>query len=237
MPWKLLIAYGLGYFALHFGLLFTGMRLGVSAGLASLVLQTQVFFTIGLSYWLLKEKPTAWKLSGAFLAFLGIVIVSAHTNAELSFFGLIFILMAAVSFASGNLISKKIGSIDPLALVVWGNLVAIPPMLVVSLLWDGHEPMISSLTQISFQSVISLFYIVYLSTLLGFSVWSFLLSRHPAASVAPFTLLVPVFGFFGSMFILGESLPLWKIEAAILVVSGLAINVFGPQLRKLARVG
>jgi len=233
---RLLLAYGLCYFTLHFGLLFTGMRLGVTAGLASLVLQTQVFFTIGLSFWFLKERSSSWKLAGAFLAFLGIALVSFHTDAELSFFGIVFILMAAVSFASGNLVSKKLGAVDPLALVVWGNLVAFLPMLLICLLWDGWTSVSNTLVNLSPQSMISLFYIVYLSTLLGFSLWSFLLSRYPAASVAPFTLLVPIFGFLGSRLILDEPLFLWKIEAAILVIGGLAINIFGPQIQKRLRI-
>lgn len=230
---KLLVGYGLSIFTLQFGFLFSGMKLGVPAGLASLVLQTQVFFTIGLAAFLMKERPPFFKILGALIAFGGISIVGFHTDGDVSLVGLILLLFGAASWAIGNLVSKKIGPTPALGLVVWGNLIATPPMILFCLMTEGIDLAVFSLSQISMSVVGCMMYIVYASTLIGFSLWSFLLSRYPAATVAPFTLLVPIFGFLGSMIFLGEPMPMWKLHTALLVVIGLAVNLFGHRLKKL----
>ena len=235
--WPLLISFGLVLFAFQFSFLFCGMEAGMSPGLASLVMQFQAFFTIGLSAWLFRDKPNAWKIMGAVISFLGIVIVGLHTQGEITPLGLILTLLGSLSWAGGNILSKKIGPVNPLALVVWGSLVASPFLIIVTLALEGPAKISDSLQHISWASIGAIAYIVYLSTHLAYSLWSFLLNRYPAGTVAPFTLLVPVFGFVGSMMFLGEAIPGWKLLAAALVVLGLVFNIFGEKiyLRLFAR--
>lgn len=231
--WEIAL-YGLLIFAMQFGFLFTGMKLGVSAGLSSLVLQTQVFFTIGLSMLALGERPTVWQLTGAALAFIGIaLIVMQGSGADVTLLGLGLLIAAAFSWGAGNIVAKRIltrsGGSDMLGLVIWGSLFAIPPLLLTELLLEPGGLM-ASLSNLDWVSVGSIAYIVYLSTLFGFAVWAYLMSLYPVAMVAPFTLLVPIFGFIGSAIVFGEAIDDWKLAAAALVIAGLAVNLFGPRL-------
>ena len=234
VPLSMIAAYGLLIFALQFGFLFTGMKIGMSAGLSSLILQLQVFFTIGLSMILLGERPTSWQLAGAVLAFSGVGMVALHIGGDVTMIGLLLLIAAAAAWGGGNVVSKQISqraaaAPNVLGLVVWGSLFALPPLLAVALVLDP-EHFISSFTGLDWVSVGSIAYIVYLSTLFGFAAWSGLLARYPVSTVAPFTLLVPVFGFLGSAVLLGEPLQGWKLGASSLVIAGLCINLFGPRL-------
>ncbi len=232
-PLSLIFLYSLFIFALQFGLLFTGMKVGMSAGLSSLILQLQVFFTIGLAVPLLGQKPTLWQGIGALVSFGGIVVVAAHVGGDVTAQGLILLIAAAAAWGAGNIISRIIsnryGSEDMLGLVIWGSLFAVPPLLAVALLIDP-QGFVQSFTHLDWVSVGAIAYIVYISTLFGFAAWSWLLSRYPVGTVAPFTLLVPVFGFLGSAVLLGEPLQNWKFAAAGLVIAGLLINLFGARL-------
>jgi O-acetylserine/cysteine efflux transporter len=230
VPWRQLVVYGVTMFGLHFGFLFLGMRLGMSAGLTSLTIQTQVFVTIALAAFALKERPTPAQILGAAIAFGGLALVGVHTGGDVSLAGFLCVLLAACSWGYANLISKRLGKVNALGLVVWGGLVVPLPMLTASALFEGPELIGRSLTHVGVWPALSLAFIVYVSTLVGFSLWSWLLARHAAAVIAPFALLVPVAGMLSSALVLGEALPVWKFQAAGLVIAGLAVNVFGPRL-------
>jgi O-acetylserine/cysteine efflux transporter len=230
VPFRSVMAFGLVMFVFQFALLFSGMYAGTTAGMASLVLQVHVFFTVALAVVFLAEQPSVWQIIGALTAFSGIGLVAAHTGGEISALGLILIGAAAASWGIGNLIAKKLGKVDMLALVVWGSLVAWPPLLLLSYLLEQGSWSLEGMAHLSWPTIGAVGYIVYLSTLLGFAVWSWLLSHYPAATVAPFTLLVPVFGFTSSALALGEPLYPWKLAAAILIIAGLCINLTGARI-------
>lgn len=225
--WKMLFYYSLTLIVLDFCFLFTGMYIGVSAGMASLTLQTQVFFTTILAMIFLKERMNKAQILGSSIAFMGIIYVAFHTGGDIKLSGLILVELAAFSWAIGNLVSKKIGRVDMLSLVTWGSLLSLPFLLSLSLVLESHLWNIHSLLNLSWKSMGAIAYLVYPVTLFGFAIWSWLLSRHPATTVAPFTLLIPIVGFSSSALLLGESLPSWKIIAAMIVITGLVINLYG----------
>lgn len=228
---RMVLAFGLVMFTLQFALLFCGMQAGTTAGLASLILQLQVFFTIALAVVFLAERVTVWQIGGALTACSGIGFIAVHLGGEISMQGLVLILGAAASWGLGNLIAKKLGKVDMLALVVWGSLVAWPPLLFLSFLLESSRwGEMGRLSELSGLTLGAVAYIVYLSTHLGYAVWNGLLSRYPASIVAPFTLLVPLFGFAGSALVFGEPLYGWKINAAMLIIAGLCINLFGARI-------
>lgn len=234
IAWRQLLLYGLTMFALQFSFMFLGMKLGVSAGLASVMLQLQVFVTLALSAVFLRERITTLQIAGSLIAVAGFVVVAAHSGGDVSLVGLACVLLAAVSWGYGNFMSRGLGKVNPLALVVWGGLVVPLPMGLASLAFEGPAIVRQSLTHVGPTAVLALAFIVYVSTHVGYSLWSWLLARHPASTVTPFALLVPVFGLLSSSLALGETLPAWKMQAAALVMAGLALNVFGPRLRTLA---
>ena len=175
---------------------------------------------------------------GALVAFCGIGVVAAHVGGDTSLEGLLLLIAAAAAWGAGNIVSRIIsdryGSEDMLGLVCWGSLFAVPPLLGVALILEP-EAFVRSFTHLDAVSAGSIAYIVYISTLFGFAAWAWLLGRYPVATVAPFTLLVPVFGFLGSSVLLGEPMEGWKFGAAALVIAGLVINLFGGRLLRAVR--
>jgi O-acetylserine/cysteine efflux transporter len=235
VPFSRIVAYGLVMFGLQFALLFIGMHAGMPAGLASLALQVHVFVTIALAAAVAGERPAPAQLASAALAFAGIAVIASRSTGEATTTGLVLVLLAAASWGVGNLLSKRIGNVDALALVVWGSLVAFGPLLALSLVLEGPARIAATAQVLTWRGVAALAYIVVPTTLLGFGIWSWLLRRNPAAAVAPFTLLVPVVGFSSAALLLGEPLQSWKLLAAGLVVAGLAVNLFGGRLLSAVR--
>lgn len=230
--WSILAKYGLVMFALQFSFLFSAIKIGMSPGLASLLMQLQAFFTMAIAAWVFKERPSTWKITGAIISMSGIVLVAFHTSvSDITLPGLGLTLLGAFSWGVGNILSKKVGSVSPIALVVWASLIACPALMALSFVIEGPQIMGQALQNLSLPSVGAIIYIVYFSTHIAYSLWSYLLNCYPASAVAPFSLLVPIFGFLGSVIVLGESLPHWKIQAAILVIAGLCFNVLETRVK------
>lgn len=229
-PFKMIVWYGLIMFALQFSLLFMGMYAGVTPGLASLLLQLQVFFTVLLAMMFFSEKLRPWQIVGALVSFLGIALVAMNLSGSITFSGFVLVIAAAASWGAGNVISKKIGKVNMVSLVVWGSLIAWPPLLILSFVTEGFDKVFYTVQHLNWLSGGAVLYITYLSTLFSFGVWSWLLLHHPISTIAPFTLLVPVVGILSSALVLGEPLQSWKIFAALLVIAGLCVNLLGPRI-------
>lgn len=232
---KLIIYYGVVNFTLQFGLIFTGIHLGLSPGLASLILQVQVFFSIGLAFLFFHDRPSLFKIVGSLISFIGIGLVAYHVNGGSTLLGLILMLLAAFSWSAGNILTKKIQAQSPLALVVWGNLAAFPVMVLISLIFEGPTLILSSLQNVSWPAILAVLYIVYFSTHIGYGAWGYLMKTYSTSVVVPFTLLVPVFGFLSSAFFLGEALPYWKPLASLFILGGLIFGLLEKQVRGLIK--
>ncbi len=235
-PLKFILGYAVFNFAVQFGLLFTGIYLGLSPGLSSLLLQVQVFFSIGLAYLFFQEKPGLLKIFGSLISFIGIGVVAHNLNGGATLTGLVLTLLAALSWASGNMFTKKVNARSPLALVVWGNLIAFPFMAVASLLVDGPSGIESSFQNISLPAVGAVAFVVYLSTHVGYGIWGYLLKLYSTSVVVPFTLLIPVVGFLSSALFLGEDLPSWKLWASFFILLGLIVNLLEKEVRGLLKL-
>ncbi|HZW22227.1 EamA family transporter [Noviherbaspirillum sp.] len=230
VPFRLLAGYAAFQFALQFTLLFSGMQAGFPPGLASLVVQLQAFFTIGLAVVVLGERPQWSQIAGALIAFGGMGLVAMHLEARATVLGFLMVIAAGFSWGVGNIFTKRIGKVDALALVVWGSLLAAPPLLLASLAIEGPAAIVAALQGMSWLSAGAILFQAYPTTILGFGIWAILLRKYPTATVAPFTLLVPVAGMVSAAWVLGEPLQWWKVGAGALVLSGLALNQFGPRV-------
>lgn len=235
-PFKYVALYGLIMFALQFSLMFMGMNAGMSPGMASLIAQVQVFFSMFFSAVLLREKPHSWQILGALISFMGIGIVALHTNNSMSLPGLVLIIAATATWGFGNVITKKARNINFMSLVVWGSFVASFPMVLLTLVFDGPSNILTHFQNLTSLGTLSILYIVYCSTWMGYGIWNWLLSQHPISTVAPFTLLVPIIAVLSSVIFLHEAFEPWKIAAGLLVILGLVINLLGPRLLKYRRV-
>jgi len=230
VAWSNLISYGLFIGVGQFGLLFLAMQSQISPGLASLVIQTQVFFTLLLAVRLRKERVLGSQWLGLALAVGGIAVIVMHTDGTTTPLGLAMILAAAFCWACANLLTQRAGRIDMLAYVVWSSAFAVPPLVVLALLVDGPAAAARGLATADALTWAAVLWQSFANTLFGYGAWSWLLARHPAGSIVPMALLVPVFGMGSAALLLSEALPGWKLAAAALVMAGLAINLLGPRL-------
>lgn len=238
VPLRLLLGYGLTISFGQFAFLFCAIKFGMPAGLASLVLQAQAFFTIILGAGVFGERLQIKQLVGITLAVVGVLVLieSSLNGQHVPLLGFLLTLAGAFSWACGNIFNKKImqHSSRPaiMSLVVWSALIPIVPFMVASLIFDGPALMLQSVVSIDFTTLLSLVYLAFVATILGYGIWGTLLGRYETWRVAPLSLLVPVVGMASAAFLLGETLSALQLVGAVLVMAGLYINVFGFRLRR-----
>jgi O-acetylserine/cysteine efflux transporter len=239
VSWGNLALYGLLIGAGQFGIMLWAMREQISPGLASLVIQTQVFFTIMISMLRLGERLRALQVVALIVAASGILILLMNTGGSVTGLGLIAILIAAMAWACGNIVAREAGagaqkkgsSVNMLAYVIWSSLFAVPPLVALSLLLEGWPAISAALANATAPVWAAVLWQSVGNTLFGYAAWAWLLSRFAASAVSPWALLVPVFGMGASALWLNESLPAWKLIAALCVLSGLALNVWAMRRR------
>ena len=225
VPWRYLIAYGFFIGFGQFGLLFWVMGSHISPGLASLVIQVQAVFTILLALVLFKETIRLPQVLALIISFAGILLIAIQGNSDATPIGLAVILIAALSWAAGNLVAKKSGKVNIIAFLAWSSIFAVPPLALMSYYYEGPSLIIYSLGSSQWQAWAIVLWQTIGNTLIGYGAWNLLLQRHAAALVVPWALLVPVFGMAASSMFLGESMPWWKWVAATFIIAGLVLNL------------
>ncbi|AUV01135.1 O-acetylserine/cysteine exporter [Phytobacter ursingii] len=238
VPLRLLLGYGLTISFGQFAFLFCAIKFGMPAGLASLVLQAQAFFTIILGAGVFGERLQGKQLAGITLAVLGVLVLieASLSGQHIPMVGFALTLAAAFSWACGNIFNKKIMSHTSrpavMSLVVWSALIPIIPFMVASMIFEGPALMLQSLVSIDLTTILSLVYLAFVATIVGYGIWGALLGRYETWRVAPLSLLVPVVGMASAALLLGESLSVLQLCGAVLIMAGLYINVFGFRLRR-----
>ncbi|MBP7071922.1 MAG: EamA family transporter [Clostridia bacterium] len=238
--WRQLIALGLTLNVGQFAFLFVGIKLGMPAGLSSLVHQSQAFFTLVFAALILGERWEWNNLTGLIIAAGGMVVVGSQQGGSMTAAGFWLTLCASSSWGMGNVVIRRASKDTPpfsmLSLVVWAGAVAILPLGLLSLLFEGPAVWKTAWDSLNWVTLVSIIYLAYFASLCGYGLWGRLLSRYPAAAVAPFSLLVPIIGMSSAVLFLNETFSLWQIIGAILVMLGLAVNVFGGRLKKGAEL-
>jgi O-acetylserine/cysteine efflux transporter len=223
---------GVGLFlgALQFGFVFVSIDQGMPAGLASLVLQLQVVFTILLAMAFLGERPHRLQLVGAAVALMGLMVIAAtRTGDGVPLEAIALCLAGALSWAIGNVFTRHAGATNALALIAWSSLIALAPLIAASFVLEGTDAARDALGQPSAEGVGALLFGVVFATAFGFGAWTWLLGRHPASRVVPFALLVPVSGIASAWIVLGEQPTAAELAGAVLIVLGLAVVVRAPR--------
>ena len=233
IPLSFVIAYGVGIGICQFGLLFLGMKLGMPAGLSSLVIQLQVFFTIGLGIVFLGDRLHRENAVGAAIAALGVVLLAIYKvrgGTSSTFIGLVLVTVSALGWGAGNVIAKRAASEHPadmFALVVWSSLVPPLPLAALAYAFEGGVAAWYAVVTASPLAWGCALFLAYVATLFGFASWARLLHRYPTALVAPFGLLIPVSGLASGALFLGETLAPLQMVGVALVLAGLVVNVYG----------
>lgn len=224
VPWKIIGGIGLTLGVLKFTLMFGGIYMGMSAGLASLVLQSQVFFTLVLSAIFFKTKMRSSQIIGMIIAFIGIVMIAWQTHASSTIIGFLMLIGSAMSWAVSNILYQKAGKVDMFSLTVWTSLIPPIPMFIAAYFFEGEKTLEHVFLSLSPTAWYCLLFTGCASTLVGATLWGVLLRTYDATKVAPFSLLIPVFGISSAWLVLGEQLTEITIAACCLVFIGLVVN-------------
>jgi O-acetylserine/cysteine efflux transporter len=233
---KYVILFGLTSGVLQFTFLFFGLQHGMTAALSSIVLQTQVFFTIALGAILTLEKISRVSLGGILIAAFGLLIIGLELNNSDFFISFALVVLAAMFWAVSNLITRKAGNINMLSFVVWSSLVPIIPLFLINVYLYGSDQTLREIQQIGVNGSLSILYLAYPTTIVGYGIWAWLISLYGLNKVVPFTLLVPIFGIASGALFLGESLSSYQVVATIMIFIGLIVHVLSFSSTRLVKV-
>ncbi len=235
VPWRYIIGYGLVFGIGLWGLVNLGIKAGLSAGIASLLLQFSAFFTILLGSVVFKESLTRYQIAGFALACTGLLSIVFITDGSVTFSGTLLVLAGAIAWSIANIIIKRSATKQIFAFLVWSSAFSPLPLFLLDWLVNGSNGYTALVSHVDYRAVLSILFQVYPNTLFGYWVWNSLLKQYPISTVAPLSLLVPVFGILGSMAIFGEAISSLKILALLLIISGLVVGLYGYRLRCLLR--
>ena len=234
LPWRWVAAYGLVQGLGQFGLLFTALKFGMPAGMASLVIQTQAFFTLLLAAPILHERAQRHHWIGLGVAALGLAVIAGGRGegpGQMTMAGFVLTLGGAFMWAVSNIIvrlaSRKSPGYDPFAFIAWSSAAPVLPFLLLAVLIDGWQPVVGMIMNIGWGEILSVLYLAVLATLVAYTLWTQLLTRHAAAKIAPFSLLVPVVGLWAASVAFGERLETLQWVGVACVLAGLLFNQLG----------
>jgi O-acetylserine/cysteine efflux transporter len=227
--WLSLASYGFFIGFGQFGLLYWAMQKSITPGLAALIIQMQVFFTVLLAVLLANETIKLQQAVALLLSFIGLALIIVYTDGQTTYLGVAVVLVAAASWACGNMIVKSAGEVDILAFLVWSSLFAVPPLVLLAWYFNGADGIAQNVSQASWKAWLVVLWQSVGNTLIGYGLWNMLLHRYSAATVTPWALMVPVFGMSASAVLLSEPMPWWKLLAMALIVSGLTLNVLAKR--------
>ena len=232
--WRWVMGFGMVLGVGQFGFLFLAVRLGLPVGLTSLVMQAQAFWTMLFAWLVLNEIPLARQIWGAIIGLAGIATIALGRWTGPELLPLLLCVIAAAGWAAANIISKKAKPKDTLSFVVWSSLAVPLPMLMLSWIFEDHGQIMTAVTSPTLQVVGSLVYLAFLSTLFGYAAWNYLFNHYAASTVAPFSLLVPLFGILGGIVVFGERFDMFDCVGAIFIVGGLLVSNFdfGQKVKK-----
>ncbi|CAM5448730.1 EamA family transporter [Streptomyces griseomycini] len=223
VAWKWVVGVGLALGVAKFGLLFVGMDAGMPGGLSSLVLQVQAVFTALFAFALLGERPSRVRLVGMAVALAGIGVAAVDEGASGPLGGFALVVAAAACWGVSNILTRRAAPPDALNFMIWVSTVPVLPLLALSLLLEGPERDLEALAGLDWRGAGTVLFVAWIATVFGFGAWGWLLRRHPASTVAPFSLLVPVFGMSSAALFLGEAVTPLRWCAAALLVGGVAM--------------
>lgn len=225
VPWRWVALVTLTLAILQFGLAFTAMAAGMPAGLSSLVMQAQAPFTLLFAVLLLKERLTRQQVLGMAVALGGIAVIALDLGAASPLGAFLLLLGAAAAWGVGNIAMRHAAPPDMLRFMVWVSALAAPPMLALSAVFEGPQRGWDALRAVTWPAAGAVVYIGLLSTVAGFGVWGYLIRTHSASVIAPFSLLVPVFGMTSAALLTGERITPLRVLAAALIIAGVLVGL------------
>lgn len=229
VPWRVLAAVGVFMSLGQFGFLYVSMDAGMPPGLAALVLQAQVIFTVLIAAGVLRELPTPAQAAGVLLGSVGLAVVAVGRGGHVTALALALCLLAALSWGIGNVVSRASGVRAGLSLTVWSAVVVPVPLLALSLVVDGPAAVGDALASFSWQAGLSTLYTAGLASLVGYGVFNTLLSRNPSSAVVPWVLLAPVVAMSSAWLLLGQRPNAAELTGGAVLILGVLVAMRPPR--------
>ena len=208
---------------LQYSLLYYGMSTGLSVGLSAVILQTQSFFTVIMSAFLIKEKPSLNEIIGLIIGMLGVIILLTYNDGDFKLDAIFIILAAAMSWGVANIQLKNLGNINMVSFLIWISPLAAILLFIISFILEYDSLLKIDFSNIEIKVFLSIFYTAYISTVIGFTMWQYLLNKYKSIQITPYGLLVPVTGSIFAYIILNEVLEIYQIISGIIIIIGLMI--------------
>lgn len=224
ISWKAVVFIGLTVFTGQFLLQFFGIAFGMPAGLTAFVVQTQALFTVVFAALMFGERPSTQQAIGMAVALAGLFVIGLTLNGNVPVLAFALTLASALSWATGNLVIKRLSKVNMLHLMVWASLVPPVPALALSFVQDGRGTLLWAVTHASMWGLFAPVYLGLLATVLAYAIWGNLLQRYSAGTVAPFALLAPAVGLSMSSLVYGESFSVIRLSGMVLLLAGVAIT-------------
>lgn len=237
--WRNILAIGAVLSLGQFTLLYVALALGMPPGLASLLLQTQVLMTVGISALVLREKPTRRQLVGTIVGTGGLAVVIVGHSYAAPWLPIVVALASALAWSVGNVLARRAKAASGLSLVVWSGLVVPLPSLALAMVMDSPAVVLDSLVALSGTAILSTIYTAVASSLIGYGIWNSLLARYPTSAITPFTLLIPPVGIVSAWLVQGEAVTVTEFIGGVIMLAGLtaAVVVRNPFRGRLPRSG
>src|SRR6478609_4671901 len=232
VPWRTLAAVGVFMSIGQFGFLYVAMDAGMPPGLAALVLQAQVVFTIVIAAGVLRELPTAPQVVGVVVGAVGLAVVAVGRGGEVTTVALALCLLGALSWGIGNVVSRASGVKGGLSLTVWSALVVPVPLVALSLAVDGPTAVGDALASFSWQAGVSTLYTAGLASLVGYGVFNTLLGRNPSSSVVPWVLLAPVVAMASAWLLLDQRPNTAELAGGAVLILGVLVAMRPSRFRQ-----
>lgn len=220
LPGVLLLAFVLG--SLHFTCMFVGLSL-MDASTASLLVQSQVPFAALLAAIFFRDRLGWRRFLGLLVAFAGLVVIVGEPRFGSDPLPPLLILAASFFWAFANILIKRLGPIDGLALSGWLALFAAPQLLVLSLLIEGGQG--AAMRAADWAGWGAVVFAGIAVTVVSYAMWYPLVRRYPVNQTMPFTLLIPLFAVASSAAILGDQLTVQTALGGGATILGVAIIV------------
>jgi len=233
VTWSILAGYGLTFGVGVWGMLTLSIHLGVSAGMSSLILQSSAFISVLLGVIFLKEKLSQLRKVGLFISIVGLGLIFTLQDGSVTLIGILLACFASISFSVVGLIIKKVTINDMFAFVVWSCIFAPIPLFALSFMLSGISGYVDLINKVNYLSVFSVLFQAYPVTLLGYWLWNKLVAQYPMSTMAPLTLLVPLFALLGSSIFYNEQIGMTKFLSCVFILSGVAIGLLEPLIQKL----
>ncbi|MDH6124631.1 EamA family transporter [Kitasatospora sp. GP82] len=230
VQWRYLAGYGLVFGVGLWGVVNLGIKAGLSSGISSLVLQFSAFLTILLGSFVFRESLSRYQYIGLAAALLGLVCVTFITDGTVTAAGVALVLCGAVAWSVANIIIKKAGPKEVLAFLVWSSIFSPIPLFALDYVINGSAGYVNLPHQLDLAAILSILFQAYPNTVFGYWIWNWLLKEYPVSTVAPISLLVPIFGIIGSMLMFNEKISGLKLLSLALIVVGLVVSLYGKRI-------